>query len=281
MTADQERLSILTEETTLAALRIAASGKIFDLSQDLSEMIPMGPQGVFAPFTLTWRVTPSGSARGSHYQFAAEHISGPLHVGTHIDGLAHVAAVGRTFGGRDIEAIRSDAGLLEFGIETVPPIVTRGVVFDIPAAKGVPRLADGYEVTVADLKEALERTGEHVQYGDAALVKTGKGAEYRTDPARYQAGQPGVGPRAAIWLYEQGMALLGTDTAGTEPLPFPDETFTTHQEMLVERGVHLVENLNLSAVGFGAESIDVGVFICLPLRIVGATGSWVRPILIG
>lgn len=31
------------------------------------------------------------------------------------------------------------------------------------------------------------------------------------------------------------MALLGTDTTGTEPLPIPDEHRITHQEMLVER----------------------------------------------
>jgi kynurenine formamidase len=48
--------------------------------------------------------------------------------------------------------------------------------------------------------------------------------------------------------------------------------------MLVERGVHLIENLRLADVGSGLAS--VGLFICLPLRITGATGSWVRPVLV-
>ncbi len=72
------------------------------------------------------------------------------------------------------------------------------------------------------------------------------------------------------------MAVLGTDTTGTEVTPWPDPVRTTHRAMLVERGVHLIENVYLDDLA--ADGISEALFICLPLKITGATGSWVRPI---
>ena len=109
------------------------------------------------------------------------------------------------------------------------------------------------------------------------LVRSGWfGAWYASDPDAYFASQPGVGPDAALWLYERGMALLGTDTSGTEVIPMPDLERTTHGVLLVERGVHLIEIPDLEALA--AEPAFEFLFVCLPLRITGATGSWLRPV---
>jgi len=264
--------------TVLAALQLARTGRVYDLALELNEGIPQGNPGAFTPFSFTWRVTPEGSGGDSPYRFAAETITGPLHIGTHIDALIHVQADGRIFGGELASDARDDRGFNAHGIETVPPIVTRGVVLDVAGRAGQPALADGYEITVADLQDACDAAGVQVREGDAVLVRTGKIREFATDPTRFQAGQPGVGVDAAIWLYDQGMAILATDTTGTEPLPFTDEARTTHRAMLVERGVHLVENALLDEVA--AAGVSEGAFVCLPLKITGATGSWVRPVLV-
>lgn len=272
-------LARIGEAERLAALRLAKDGRVFDLGLELGEHVPQGAPGDFVPFSLTWRTTPEGCARDGHaHQFAAEAVTGTLHVSTHIDGLAHIAAEGKIFGGHDVADVRSDRGFTVGGMEEVPPILTRGLVLDIAGFHGVAALPDGYEVTPREIKAALGRSGLEIRSGDAVLVRTGKVREYYTDAAAYQRAQPGVGADAAIWMYEQGMAVLGTDTTGTEPLPFLDENRTTHRVMLVERGVHLVENLYLDeAAGAGAAE---GLFLCLPLRITGATGSWVRPVLV-
>jgi kynurenine formamidase len=81
-----------------------------------------------------------------------------------------------------------------------------------------------------------------------------------------------------VWLAEQGVALLGTDTWGTEPMPFADTSRTVHVELLVRRGVYLVENLDLELAA--ADGVTSGLFVCLPLKLTGATGSWVRPVLL-
>jgi kynurenine formamidase len=48
--------------------------------------------------------------------------------------------------------------------------------------------------------------------------------------------------------------------------------------MLVDRGVHLLENLYLEDVA--RDHVTEGLFVNLPLKITGATGSWIRPVLI-
>jgi kynurenine formamidase len=75
------------------------------------------------------------------------------------------------------------------------------------------------------------------------------------------------------------VALLGSDTAGTERIPMDEETYgAVHKLLLYEHDVHLVENLVLD--GLAACDCRRGVFICLPLKFVGATASWVRPVAI-
>jgi kynurenine formamidase len=138
-------------------------------------------------------------------------------------------------------------------------------------------LPDGFEITIEHIRRALGSYELTVKDGDAVLVRTGKFAvDYARDATAYFGPQPGVGPDAAIWLHDQGMGLLGSDTSATEAFPFPDPTRTTHRAMLVERGVHLIEILDLEEVA--KAGIRACLFICLPLRIRGATGSWLRPI---
>lgn len=63
-------------------------------------------------------------------------------------------------------------GLNRFGMETVPPIVTRGVLVDVAAYKGVERLRKGYVITPADLEGAFKRQGVGIRAGDAVLFHT-------------------------------------------------------------------------------------------------------------
>jgi ribose/xylose/arabinose/galactoside ABC-type transport system permease subunit/kynurenine formamidase len=268
----------INAEARLAAIGLITHGEVLDLALELNENIPQGSPGDFTPFSFTWRATPGGTGRRSAFQYAAEAITGTLHVGTHIDGLTHVQSDGKIFGGHDAAEVMTDRGWAEHGMETVPPIVARALILDIAGLKSMSALPDGYEVTRSDIQEALRAIGEEVADGDVVLVRTGKIREFYTDATAYQRSQPGVGVDAATWLYDQGMAVLGTDTTGTEPLPFADPAHTTHKAMLVERGVMLLENVYLDECA--SRGISVGLLVCTPLKITGATGSWVRPILL-
>lgn len=276
--ATSSALSRLTSQRLLEALSFVKQGKVYDLGLPLDESVPQGNPGAFTPFSFTWRVTPEDTGSLDGYQYAAETIVACPHVSSHIDALVHCQADGMVFGGTPVSEARGDRGFRVHGAETIRPILGRAVLIDVAALHEAEVLPDGYEVTVEDVMTASERAGTAIREGDTVLVRTGKIREFFTNATAFQAAQPGVGVDAAVWLYEQGMAALGTDTTGTEPLPFADPARTTHRAMLVERGVHLIENLDLTAPC--ADRIAQGLFVCLPLKITGGTGSWVRPVLV-
>ena len=59
---------------------------------------------------------------------------------------------------------------------------------------------------------------------------------------------------------------------------FCDPLATTDAAMLVGAGVHLVENLYLEEVT--RDKVGEGLLVVVALKITGATGSWIRPVLI-
>ena len=266
-------------EELLAGLALPTQGRVFDLGTELATGMPVGPIEAFGGFRITPYRTPKciaspGNAPG--FDFSMELIQGSPHIGTHFDAPAHIQSFGRVFGGHRAADVYDDFGWRENGIHTVPPVITRGLLIDIPALLEVPRLPDLFEITADHVQRALEREQVEVRRGDAVLVRTGKMADYHGDGSTYFAAGPGIGVDAALWLFERGMAILGSDTSATEPFPFPDPDNTVHRAMLVERGVFLVEILCLDELADA--SVYEFLFVCLPLKFHGGTGSWVRPV---
>lgn len=265
----------------LGALASVAAGRAYELGTEFGRDMPQALPDSFYGFRLTQYRTPKSltSRESPGFDFSMEVITASPHLGTHVDGLAHIQCHGQTYGGHDVRDVYGDFGWTANGMEHSLPIIGRGVLLDVAAAKGVDHLPDQYAVTADDLKLTLEKQETSLHHGDIVLVRTGWfAAFYRTDVPAYFRSQPGVGPDAALWLYDQGMAVLGTDTSGTEVIPMPDAERTTHGLMIVERGVHLIEILDLD--GIAQERVFEFLFIGLPLRITGATGSWMRPVAI-
>jgi kynurenine formamidase len=268
-------LARIDSDKIVAAIRNVRQGRVYDLGLEINDRMPRGPG--FAPFSLAFTHTPEGTAARSPFEFSAEVVTGTPHAGTHIDALIHVQASGLVFGGHRVSDVLNEKGWKEHGMETVPAILGRAVVLDVAAISACERLPDGHEIGINELESALRASKQTVKAGDIVLVRTGKIQQFN-DPIAFQAGQPGLGRTAALWLYESGMAVLGTDTAATEPVPFINPAGSTHRAMLVDSGVHLFENLNLEELAH--DKVMEGFFIALPLKITGATGSWVRPVVI-
>ena len=70
--------------------------------------------------------------------------------------------------------------------------------------------------------------------------------------------------------------MLGADNTSVEPQPVVNWARNLHVEMLYHRGVHLLEWIDLEPLR--AANVATFLFVCTPLKIKGATGSWVRPI---
>ena len=281
MNDDKGALGAMTPASTLAALGLARQGRVFDLGVHLGQAMPHLSRDAVVPFTLTQFRTPASFLSDASMlgnSFSVELIQGSVHQSSHLDSLIHAQRHGRVYGNRTIEELLTDRGWRAHGVETVPPIVSRAVIIDVATAIGQTPVADGYAVTAEQMQAAVAQQGVVLRPGDTVLIRTGKIAQYAADIPAFEAGCPGISGPASRWLAEQGMMVFGLDATSADPHPVPDWDDTVHEELLIKRGIHIIENLYLEALA--GEGIRECLFICLPLKIEGATGSWVRPVAI-
>jgi kynurenine formamidase len=272
--------NLLTMDKRLAALASVKSGRIFDVSHDIYMGAPfMAPNQT--PFLMSifgsWRHTIARRRKLGATNDAGtnlERIEMTTHVGTHIDALGHFSNGEMLYNGNKAADVVTDWGLERLGIEHAPPMITRGVLFDV----GV--MAAGQTVTVEHLQRAAEAGGFAVEPGDIALIRTGWGRWFGVDNARYLEGEPGIDVPAAKWLIDQGIVAIGADNMAVEVLPNPNKglMMPVHQYALADCGVYLIENLALEELA--AAGVYAGCFILLATKIRGATGAPVRPIVI-
>jgi kynurenine formamidase len=204
------------------------------------------------------------------------------HVGTHIDALGHVSQDGLMYGGLDASASQSNQGLTALGIDTMEPIVCRGVLLDVAAIYDVDALEAGYEVTVNDLEAAEEAAGVTPGKGDAVLIRTGW-ATHWSEPDTFcgqAGGAPGPGEAAGHWLAERQVRVTGAETIAYEVIRpgVGHATLPVHRILLVEAGIHIMEVMNLTDLA--ATGVNEFLFVAAPLKLVGATGSPTRPLAI-
>ena len=90
---------------------------------------------------------------------------------------------------------------------------------------------------------------------------------------------PGVNADGAAWLADRGALATGADCLMYEAFDPRQNILPVHSLLLQGRGIALIENLDLE--GLAAAAIDRPfTVVVLPLKLVGATGSQVRPIAI-
>jgi kynurenine formamidase len=200
------------------------------------------------------------------------------HAGTHIDALSHQAEAMQLCGGVTVTpAVQTWTGFTQAGVETVPPLVGRGVLLDVATAAGdpLPRL---HLITPEELAACARQQGTEVRPGDVVLVRTGYGRFWQ-DPPRY-AQAAGGSAAASQWLLDRQIRAVGCDNFAWDVLGYTDPTTGTtlpgHVLLLVRNGVYIVENLNLEELA--ARRAYEFLFVCVPLKMVGATGSPVRPL---
>ncbi len=163
-------------------------------------------------------------------------------------------------------------------------IVGRGVLLDVPRARGVPWLEPGEAIERGEL-EAIEKAQQGFpDEGDILLIATGRDARRAKlgpwNPT--EIGLAGLHPNCIPLLHERRISVLGSDgisdplpASGIEGWPIP-----VHQCCLAGMGVHLLDNLQLGrlAAACAARSRWEFLFTVAPLRVERATGSPVNPI---
>jgi kynurenine formamidase len=261
-------------------LELIDGAKVYDLGRPYRIGMPQSPN--HPPY---WHSLPrrhGDNVRADGGSAANDVITLGTHVGTHMDALAHVSQDGLLHGGIDAAAAQVGGRFEQLGIDEVAPIVRRGILLDVPAALGVDACAPGYEITVDDLETTCKRQGTDPAPGDVVFVRSGWGQLW-DDAAAYvgvASGVPGVGESGARWLADTNARAVGADTIAFEHLPAGQghALLPAHRVLLVEAGINIIETLALEKLA--ADAVHEFLAVVVPLNLVGATGSPVRPLAI-
>jgi kynurenine formamidase len=285
--ADDERgtLNEITPHKVVAAARLVRTGRVYDLGRTLHADVPRF-EGRFWQQTLVTSAHIINARRAggelggwgrNSLNWITELVTGTFQIGTQLDGLNHLQIGDRFYNGWRARDIVEEWGTSRLGIETVPPVVTRGVLVDIARHRGVERLDAGAVITADDLRGALQAEDTRVGPGDVLLVHTGWGSLWDADPARFTSGEPGIGMAAAEWLVEQRVAMTGADTWSFGPVPAedPERPFLVPQTLTVRHGLFIMENLATEALA--APRVYEFMFVLTHHKTRGSTAAIIAP----
>jgi kynurenine formamidase len=139
--------------------------------------------------------------------------------------------------------------------------------------------SDNYVITIEDLDEAEQRTGDKVREGDIVLINTGHMERYVSGPnpdhEKWAADFPGLAHDTAPWFIDRGVKCVGSDTICIDA----DLAVCCHINFLLrgrigKKPIQIIENL------YHLEEIPQPrfIFFGLPLPISGGSGSPIRAV---
>lgn len=257
----------------MSLVEALGAARVFDLEQPRYAGAPIHPAHVPGfNYFLHRRHEKSSQPRTS----ASGIVMMPEHSGTHIDALSHQAENMVLHGGIKVDAgVQTSTGFKQHGIDTMEPLIGRGVLLDVA---GSGRLEPEHLITPEELQAAARKVGVEVREGDVVLVRTGFGAIWDRPEEYLKAA--GVSSAGSRWLAGLKVKAVGADNMAFDSLADFDQELGVHLPahllLLVRAGIPIVENLNLE--GLARARVHEFAFICLPLKMRGATGSPVRPL---
>lgn len=283
-------LNMMDESSQLEVLSQVTFGKTYDLSVEYFVGMPsfhsLGDPSYQYWLTHTPHGTvvdnPNGMGRemNEKVSYTGDAISMYTHMGTHIDALNHFGLNGKIWNGFTPEEHLGDKGWKKTGAESIPPIIARGVMIDIPAYKNVASLPANYRINSDDLRGALKKQDVKLQKGDIVLIRTGQARHYH-NAEEYLHEYPGINLDAVKWLVEdQQIMLLGADNLSFEAFPpeRQDNWVPVHTYLLAEKGMMFIEQMFLEELA--NDQVYEFAFIAASLKLRGASGSPMRPLAI-
>jgi kynurenine formamidase len=145
---------------------------------------------------------------------------------------------------------------------------------------GVSPLLPGTAFNRSHIDAAAKAAGVTIGKGDVVLFHTGWLATAKADPAKFIATQPGLGREGAEYLAALGVVMVGADSSALEAIPFenPAAPFIVHQTLLAKHGVHILENIDTTALA--ADGATEFLFVLGQPRIKGTVQAIVNPVAI-
>jgi kynurenine formamidase len=276
-TDERGAANMMTPQSVLGAIKLIRTGEVFELGAILSpdpkeSFINGGRQ--FNIYTKANRPVPN--ARQINEEIVITELG---QIGTQIDAFAHQMWGDSFYNCFKLDDIGTTRGFKKLGVEHIGSLVTRGVLIDVAALKGIDLLPNSYRITPDDLQQALAKSNQKLAPGDTVIIRTGWSKLMGKENERYGSLNPGIGIAAGKWLLAQDPIMIAADTCCVEVRPSePGHSLPIHAMMLIHNGIYLLENLELEKLA--ASGATEFAFIVQPLKLKGATGSTVAPIAI-
>jgi kynurenine formamidase len=278
ISGDRGAVGRLSPEHARDGASLVRTGRVYSLAVETSSEGPAWPgrtyQVVTGPIYLHDKLT-HGQNKLEGFD---DYVSIWCGVGTHIDGFGHVAIDGLHYGDLPTSEVLRSRGAAHHGIETVPPVVTRGVLLDVAASRGVAALEAGYEITPDDIDSTAERQGVQIRPGDVVLIHTATLRDV-TNKGEFEDKEPGIGPAGARHLVDDlGVVAIGCDNWALEVIPAPDpaDFLPVHGYLLRERGVHIMENVWTRDLA--SDGVYEFLFVVAAPKLVGALQAPIHPV---
>ncbi len=177
---------------------------------------------------------------GKRSYFNISRMEMGVHSGTHVDAPRHLFHGGLAIDQIPIESLIGDVQLLEIPgrIRNITPKILK---------------ESGYDPNIKKI-----------------LFRTANSEYWQKDPLNFNTDYTAINVETAELLADQKMQLVGIDYFSISPI---SDLVTPHR-ILLEKGVIILENINLREINSGIYEI-----FCLPLKLVEADGAPARVIL--
>ncbi len=273
-------LNEVTPSVLCSALKLVKKGRVLSLAQTYQAEMPIVP--FHGPFSYSTFRTVAGSLE--MFKQYSNQLGSTIcryelsdHTGTHVDALNHASEGFELYNGIDARKILSDSGTTRLGIETMPPVMAKGIMLDFPRYFGVDMLDPEHEITPKETEAVAKEANLSFKPGDVVLFYTGYCKLWMKDNAKYLGSPPGLGTATARWLVTKRVGMTGSDTSSYDVVKRQTKLlFPCHQILIKQNGIHIVENLKLDQLA--RAGIYEFLFVCLPLKLKGGAGSPVAPV---
>ncbi len=210
-----------------------------------------------------------------------------MHAGTHVDALNHIGEIrgDKIILGKDVDAstTREWWGCNWMDGSKFHPIILRAVILDMleylggEDTGGEITLPRKYAITADDIKGCMEASNIELKPDEptAFLIRTGMIKYFNKKMDNYGGDAAGPNVDTEKYLVSIGGVLTGSDTVSYEQMLVGDHP--VHRWMM-QNGILMNEVLDLEEVC--EAKVTEGVYVALPLKMKGTSGSLIDPIVI-
>lgn len=287
-------VNFITPEIVAGAAKLVKSGRVLSLAIPLDSTGPVHPTrtGVVHLYGYTGSDFVAGTKAGKDYpnfQGTDDYIFMPLQGSTQWDGMSHFFYKDTMYNGFWIGNVESYAGARRGSIHQLKDtLVGRGVLLDLPRAKGLGRLQPGYAITGDDLDACAAAQGVEIRTGDILVVRTGHVPYYyemENQADFWKIGAPGMSITTAEWFHAKEIAALATDNIAIEVEPFEEgweHVYPLHARLIRDLGLTLGEIWWLEDLAKACAEENRWEFLLSapPLNVTNASGSPTNPVAI-